>query len=54
MTIHPSLTQYQAWAEQVGIHFLSAPALGRNPWHWGLRMTRLTAEDRTQYEELQA
>ncbi|WP_417732977.1 class I SAM-dependent methyltransferase [Rosistilla oblonga] len=53
MNIRPSLTQCQAWAEQVGFQFASTPVLEGSPWHWGLRMTRLDAETRRDSEEPQ-
>jgi ubiquinone/menaquinone biosynthesis C-methylase UbiE len=40
MAIRPSRDQCQSWAEQAGFQFESAPTFERNPWHWGLKMSR--------------
>lgn len=49
--IRPSIAQCRSWAEETGFEFHSAPAFERNPWHWGLRMTRTIAGVRKHCKE---
>jgi SAM-dependent methyltransferase len=36
LEFRPRPAQCRAWAEQAGLHWLSAPDLPSSPWHWGM------------------
>ena len=42
LEIRPRPSQCRAWAERVGLRWLSSPDLPNAPWHWGMVLERPT------------